>query len=123
MRSQEVNKRIVKVLFSLFRDIAECEYSVEQLQREGTRKNNNITGKLIGYQDLAESIGFPGLKRHLGLYLLILGDWCEDNGLPKLNALVVRENAETPGEGYPGGLEQWYKDLLEICNGRKNGSN
>lgn len=119
MNTKEIHKNMVKVLFAKFIKITEYNWPVSTVKSMGTQKKSPLLGQLIGYEQLANEIGFPGLKRHLGLYLLMLGEWCEDNGLPKLNALVVREGAETPGDGYPGGIEQWNKDLLDICNGRK----
>lgn len=119
----EVNQKIIKYLIEQYRQIAYDHATSENLIINGTKQRAIKEGRdpgfshLIGYQTLAETIGYPGLKRHLGFYLLTLNEWCNNYGIPPLNALVVREGDETPGDGYPGGLEQWQKDLVQICGG------
>lgn len=68
----------------------------------------NVTGRgwsgkgkgLIAYGDLAEAMGMSAkagltLSRHLGL----IGYFCQQEGLPPLNAIAVNVATGTPGSG------------------------
>ena len=72
----------------------------------------------ITYGELGEKIKahpYFVLPRALG----IIWDWCEKNGYPHINALVVGKYTDIPSEGYqpkdrPSSMKKWRKLWREI---------
>ena len=70
-------------------------------------------GKTITYGELGKKIDahpFYDLPKALGL----IWDWCDKNGYPHINALVVSIDTDFPGQGYqpedrPSSMEEWRK--------------
>jgi hypothetical protein len=56
----------------------------------------------LSYEELADASGYPGHRRALGKNLGVIAEICHTNGLPPLNALVIRRSSKgcQPGEGY-----------------------
>ena len=77
-----------------------------------------LCGKTVNYEDLGRSIGahyFFTLPRVLGL----LWGWCEQKGLPHINALAVSKKSGVPGDGYqpsnrPTSKEGWQRVWREV---------
>lgn len=77
--------------------------------------NNEET---ITYGELGKKIyahHFTELPTALGL----IWDWCDKNGYPHINALVVSKQTDFPGQGYqpknrPSSMEEWRKLWREI---------
>lgn len=61
-------------------------------------------GNIITYKELANSIGMDvssaSLRRELGGLLGDLSSYSFDNGMPLISALVVRKDADRPGNGF-----------------------
>lgn len=75
-------------------------------------------GKTIHYEELGGRIG-ANYYRTLPGVLGLLWDWCEQNELPHINALVVSKSSGVPGDGYqpssrPTSMEGWQKVWREI---------
>jgi hypothetical protein len=68
----------------------------------------------IRYGKLCELAGLPFLARSSGGYLYEIAVWCENEGWPPINALVVNESG-LPGDGYDrppgGGYAQWPEQV------------
>lgn len=75
-------------------------------------------GETTTYGELGKKINahhFFELPKALGL----IWDWCDKNGYPHINALVVNQLTETPGGTYqpqnrPVNMEEWRKLWREI---------
>jgi hypothetical protein len=52
------------------------------------------------YGNIGELIGVPAIA--VGQFLNPIYGFCEQNELPRLTTLVVRQNTGEPGDGYPG---------------------
>jgi len=74
----------------------------------------------IRYGVLCERAGLPFLTRSSGGYLREIAIWCEQEGWPPINALVVNESG-LPGEGYDrapgGGYAKWPEQVRKavVC--------
>jgi hypothetical protein len=73
------------------------------------------------YADACELAGLPrSYARCLRWPLLRIARWCDTNGWPHLNALVVNAIRRRPGGGFEGAgqctLESWENDVLSCIN-------
>lgn len=70
---------------------------------------------LISYKELAALMGRPGQQHVLGRQLGIIGIYCLMNGLPALNAVVVGEKHEEPGDGViVGDGRSWREEMDKV---------
>jgi hypothetical protein len=51
---------------------------------------------------MCDRAGVPHLTRSPGRFLAEVAKWCEDRGLPPINALAVNGNTGMPGDNYDG---------------------
>lgn len=76
--------------------------------------DSQVTRLSIRYGTLCERAGLPFLTRSSGGYLHEIAVWCEKEGWPPINALVVNESG-LPGEGYDrapgGGYAKWPEQV------------
>ncbi len=78
---------------------------------------SNVGVGLITYSDLAIQMGMDSkagvtLGRHLG----VIGYYCQEQGIPPLNAIVVNKTTEAPGHGVVEtlGYRKDQKDVLSF---------
>ena len=82
--------------------------------------SENITDGMIGscviyYGELckAAKVSIPPVG--IGRYLDEIGEYCEDNDYPLLNALAINREFKTPGLGYEGAhggnRKLWHKQV------------
>ena len=78
--------------------------------------DSQITRLSIRYGTLCAMAGVPFLSRSSGGYLHEIAVWCEKEGWPPINALVVNESGLT-GEGYSlapgGGYPKWSEQVRD----------
>jgi hypothetical protein len=78
--------------------------------------DSHVTRLSIRYGTLCAMAGLPFLSRSSGRYLREIAAWCENEGWPPINALVVNESG-LPGEGYDlapgGGYAEWPEDVRD----------
>ena len=76
--------------------------------------DSQVSTFLIRYGVLCERAGLPFLTRSSGGYLHEIALWCDKQGWPPINALVVNESG-IPGEGYDrapgGGYAKWPEQV------------
>lgn len=72
--------------------------------------DSQVHDRCIRYGVLCDRIGAPYLTRSAGSFLHDVAEWCESEGWPPINALVVNESG-LPGPGYDrapgGGFANW----------------
>ncbi len=77
---------------------------------------------LISYKRLCQKAGVPFNRATIGHYLFEVADWCDKNGLPPINALVVQKASGKPGFNYtnaPGGKRSWTQAVGESLTSKK----
>ena len=73
----------------------------------------------ITYQALANATGIPFGKIRDPIRLGRIRDYCLNNGLPRLDALVVRSKVDLPGDGFLGraiGRNEWEEIRRRVRN-------
>lgn len=58
--------------------------------------------QIITYSALAQSIGYSHAQHIMGDRLAPILYWCQQNDLPPLTSIVVREDTGLPGPGFVG---------------------
>ncbi len=93
----------------------------EQLARQCFKELTNVAqcGKTVTYEELGKiTDAGAGFFRTLPPALELLWHWCEQEGLPHINALVVNKNSGVPGDGYqpsrPTSEKGWQKVWREV---------
>ena len=83
-------------------------------------EDRSIDSCVITYGDLCERAGVPQIVRSVGRYLQETAEWCDENGLPPINALAVNAESRMPGESYdlaPGCARlNWDTDVRKSIN-------
>ena len=64
------------------------------------------------YGEIAEAIGVPAIA--VGGFLNYIHHFCEQNDLPQLTVLVVRQDTGEPGDGYLGSRCTMYSDREQV---------
>lgn len=69
----------------------------------------------ISYKALLIKVGAPeSLAESIGNYLGEVAEWCDERGMPPVNALAINASFGMPGPGYftaAGATEKWESDV------------
>jgi hypothetical protein len=67
---------------------------------------------IITYGEAATYMGYPpNAGRTLGRPLGIISNFCSQNGIPRLNSIVVDFETGTPGDGIPVDFKGTFEDM------------